>query len=254
MLGKQILVDRLLEGAGAPTNHWVPRGMPGYSVGLKNPPPDGTQSVTGNQTAAADLLKKAKDSCPASGIFTDKKYDYCRYIAGKAPLDLTLNYRAGHPTDQTLATGIANQWNSLGLNVKTVGLDGKQFFGNMGPGAAGAAQNPMQMWMLGWIADYSDPQDWLSLFIRSGALYNWNGASDPTIDKLLDAADQEQNFDKRMTMYNQAEQWAVDNIAMVPIEQAKFSWRERPWVSGFALTPLQLMIDTDWQNVVILAH
>jgi hypothetical protein len=41
---------------------------------------------------------------------------------------------------------------------------------------------------------------------------------------------------------------------MIPISQEKYSWRQRPWVSGFALTPLQSMIDVNWPNVVILAH
>ncbi len=78
--------------------------------------------------------------------------------------------------------------------------------------------------------------------------------SDPQIDQLLDGADKELNFDKRMGMYNQVEQWVVDNGGMIPISQDKYSWRQRPWVSGFALTPLQTMIDTNWPNVVILAH
>src|SRR5262249_29217939 len=81
-LNKQILVDRVEQGAGVPTNHFVPRGMPGYDTGLKNAPPDGAQSLTGNQTAATALLKQAQDACPASGVFTDKRWDYCRYIVG----------------------------------------------------------------------------------------------------------------------------------------------------------------------------
>jgi len=78
--------------------------------------------------------------------------------------------------------------------------------------------------------------------------------SDPQIDQLLDGADKELNYDKRMGMYNQVEQWAVDNGGLIAISQDKYSWRQRPWVSGFALTPLQTMIDINWPNVVILAH
>ena len=132
-LNKQILVDRIEQGAGAPSNHFVPRGMPGYNVNLKNPPPDGTQSLTGNQTAATTLLKKAQDSCPASGNFFDKRYAYCRYIVGvdgKPPLDITFYYRQGKVAQAALAIGAADQWkNSLGLNVKAVGLDDSIFFG-----------------------------------------------------------------------------------------------------------------------------
>jgi peptide/nickel transport system substrate-binding protein/oligopeptide transport system substrate-binding protein len=255
-LNKQILVDRIEQGAGAPSNHFVPRGMPGYNVNLKNPPPDATQSLTGNQTAASTLLKQAQQSCPASGVFTDKRFDYCRYIVGvggKAPLEITFYYRKTKVAQGALALGAADQWkNSLGLNVKAVALDDSVILGtNI---SLPAAQDPMQGWFLGWISDYPDPQDWLSLFFRTGAGYNWTGVSDPSIDKLLDDADKELNFDKRMGMYNQVEQWVVDNGAMIPISQEKYSWRQRDWVSGFALTPLQSMIDTNWPSVVILAH
>ncbi len=255
-LNKQILVDRIEQGAGAPSNHFVPRGMPGYNVNLKNPPPDGAQSLTGNQTAATTLLKKAQDSCPASGNFFDKRYAYCRYIVsvdGKPTQDITFYYRQGKVAQAALAIGAADQWkNSLGLNVQAVGLDDSIFFGQNV--ALPAAEDPMQGWFLGWIADYPDPQDWLSLFFRTDAGYNWTGVSDPEIDQLLNGADKELNFDKRMGMYNQVEQWVIDNGGMIPISQDKYSWRQRPWVSGFALTPLQTMIDTNWPNVVILAH
>jgi peptide/nickel transport system substrate-binding protein/oligopeptide transport system substrate-binding protein len=255
-LNKQILVDRIEQGAGAPSNHFVPRGMPGYNGNLKNPPPDGTQSLTGNQTAATTLLKKAQDSCPASGDFTLKRYAYCRYIVsvdGKPTQDITFYYRQGKVAQAALAIGAADQWkNSLGLSVKAVGLDDSIFFGENV--AVPAAEDPMQGWFLGWISDYPDPQDWLSLFFRSDAGYNWTGVSDPQIDQLLDGADKELNYDKRMGMYNQVEQWVIDNGGMIPISQEKYSWRQRPWVSGFALTPLQTMIDVNWPNVIILTH
>jgi oligopeptide transport system substrate-binding protein len=258
-LNKQILVDRMENGAGAPSNHFVPRGMPGYNINLKNPAPDGTQSLTGNQTAATSVLKQAQDSCPASGVFTAKRFAYCRYIVGvggKAPLEITVSYRQINPADQALIVGAVDQWrNSLGLTITAAPLDDRSFFGAFD---SPAAQNPMQAWLLGWIADYPDPQDWLSLFFRtptaSSGLYNWSGVSDPAIDTLLDDADKEVNVDKRMGMYYQVEQYVIENVGVIPLSQEKVSWRQRPWVSGFALTPIQTMIDTNWPNVVILAH
>jgi peptide/nickel transport system substrate-binding protein/oligopeptide transport system substrate-binding protein len=258
-LNKQILVDRIEQGAGVPSNHFVPRGMPGYDNSLKNATPDGTQSLTGNQTVASALLKQAQDACPSSGVFTEKRYAYCRYLVtagGKAPLALTMYYRQVKPADQALAVGAVEQWrNALGLNITAAPLDDKAFFHAFD---APPAQNPMQAWFLGWNADYPDPQDWLSLFFRtptaSSGLYNWSGVSDPDVDKLLDDADKELNYDKRMGMYNQVEQYAIANVGVIPISQETFSWRQRSWVSGFALTPIQTVIDTNWPNVVILEH
>jgi peptide/nickel transport system substrate-binding protein/oligopeptide transport system substrate-binding protein len=258
-LNKQILVDRVENGAGVPTNHFVPRGMPGYNTALKNAAPDRTQSLTGNQTAATTLLKQAQDACPASGDFSEKRYAYCRYIVsvgGKAPLEITIYDRQINPVDQALAVAAVAQWrNALDLNITAVPLDDKAFFDAL---TLPAAQSPMQAWLAGWIADYPDPQDWLSLFFRtptaSSGPYNASGVSDPDMDTLLDAADKELNYDKRMGMYNQVEQWVIDQVGVIPITQEKASWRQRAWVEGFALTPIQTMIDTTWPNVVILAH
>ena len=222
-LNKQILVDRIEQGAGAPSNHFVPRGMPGYNVDLKNPPPDGAQSLTGNQTAATTLLK-AQDSCPASGDFFDKRSAFCRYIVsvdGKPTQDITFYYRQGKVAQAALAIGAADQWkNSLGLNVQAVGLDDSIFFGQNV--ALPAAEDPDAGMVPRLDRRLSRPQDWLSLFFRTDAGYNWTGVSDPEIDQLLDGADKELNFDKRMGMYNQVEQWVIDNGGMIPISQDKF--------------------------------
>jgi oligopeptide transport system substrate-binding protein len=258
-LNKQILIDRIENGAGAPSNHFVPQGMPGYNLGLKNTAPDGTQSLTGNQTAATALLKQARDACPGSGVCTDKRYAYCRYIVGangKAPQEITVSYRQVNPADAALTEGAIEQWrNALGLTITATPLDDTPFFAAFD---APAAQNVMQAWFLGWSADYPDPQDWLSLFFRtptgSSGFYNWSGVSDPAIDTLLDEADREGNVDKRMGLYAQVEQWAIDHVGAIPLAQEKVAWRQRPWVSGFALTPIQTMIDMNWPNVVILAH
>jgi peptide/nickel transport system substrate-binding protein/oligopeptide transport system substrate-binding protein len=250
-LNKQILVDRIESGAAVPTNHFVPRGMPGYNSSLKNPAPDSTQSLTGNQAAATSLLKKAQDSCPSSGNFSDKKYDYCRYIVGKAPLEIDFYARVDQPTSADLTKTAADQWSAaLGLNVKAVLTDRSSLFANLRT----KPYPPIQAWSFGWVADYPDPQDFLSFFFRTGASYNYTGISDPGLDKLLDDADKELNFDKRMGMYNQAEQLVIDNVGIMPLQQEKFIWRQRSWVSGFALTSLGTMVDTKWPDVVILSH
>ena len=132
-LNKQILVDRIEQGAGAPSNHFVPRGMPGYNVNLKNPPPDGTQSLTGNQTAATTLLKKAQDSCPASGNFFAQALRllslHCqRRRQANTGHHVLLPPGEGRP-------GSVGDWRGRSveelacLNVKAAGLDDSIFFG-----------------------------------------------------------------------------------------------------------------------------
>ncbi|HEX9069034.1 MAG TPA: peptide ABC transporter substrate-binding protein, partial [Ktedonobacterales bacterium] len=204
-LNKQILVDGVTQGGATPTNHFVPAGMPGYDPSLVNPDADGTPSVTGNQDAAKKLLKQAQDSCPATVSRFDKTHDYCAYITGSSLLPIVVTYRDGKQTEEKIAKGAANQWSgALGLNVQAQSLDRHIFGRNIS--LPGAANNPLQMWNIGWLADYADPQDFLTNIFHTGALYNAFGISDPTLDQLMDQADKTLDQAKRMQMYNQAEQ------------------------------------------------
>jgi peptide/nickel transport system substrate-binding protein/oligopeptide transport system substrate-binding protein len=118
-----------------------------------------------------------------------------------------------------------------------------------------------QMWIIGWIADYPDPQDWLSLQFMSNpadpTITNGNNISDvhdTNLDKLLQQADVERDPAKRMSLYNQAEQMVVNEVPWIPYEQAKAFWRMRPWVRGFGVNPIGMMVDIAWPNVAIYSH
>jgi oligopeptide transport system substrate-binding protein len=249
-LNKQYIVDTVEKGGAVPTNHIVPQGMPGFNPGLLNPAPDRTQSLTGNQDAALSLLNKARGNCPAPGTLGAP--DYCDYITGKSPLPIILYAHVDSQTNVDIANLAAASWSqTLGLTVqvKTVGFD--QMVNNV---IMPAAQNPMQIWEIGWIADYPDPQDWLTLQFATGSPYNSEGISISSLDKLMTSADSEQNLAKRMQMYNQAEQTVVDQVAWIPFQQGKRYWRQREFVRGFGFNSLGMMTDLNWPNVYIAAH
>ena len=249
-LNKQLLVDRILNGASIPTNHIVPRGMPGYDQSLTNPPPDGTQSLTGNQTQATNLLTQAIASCNTQTPTADTSY--CPYITkGSDSQEIDIMYDSHNQTDNDVTTAAAQTWKSvLGLNVKAVGsgVDTNTYYGNIFNSRSYAA------WSVGWIADYPDPQDWLSLQFVSGQAYNAEGVNDNTLNALLNKADGEQNATSRMAEYNQAEQQAVNLVAWLPYAQGKGFWRLRTWVHGFGLNALLGMPDINWPNVYIDQH
>jgi peptide/nickel transport system substrate-binding protein/oligopeptide transport system substrate-binding protein len=179
--------------------------------------------------------------------------DYCPYIAGKP--DLPIQLSAGDENDASrkeIATIATTTWSQvLSLNVTVHhfadlnGLEG-QIFAPTG--------NTAQLWQIGWLADYPDPQDWLSLQFRTGALYNIENVSSPTMDKVLDQADSNQNATQRMNQYHQVEQYMVNQVTWIPYAQEKTSWRVRPWVQGFGLNALLIVEDVDWPNVYIEAH
>jgi oligopeptide transport system substrate-binding protein len=250
-LNKQLLVDRVENGGAIPTNHIVPKGMPGYNSGLLTPGSDPTQSITGDAAQAQNLLKAARATCTTISPITGLPPEECAYITSDHPQPIIINV-SRNATRVAIATFAAQQWNTiLGLNIQVVPTD--HLGSNITRGG------PYQMWVIGWLADYPDPQDWLSLQFTSNTAASQTGNNatdvhDANLDKLFKQADLEQDPTKRMALYNQAEQMAINLVPWIPYEQAKALWRMRPWVRGFGLNSVGLMVDVAWPNVYIASH
>lgn len=266
-LNKQVIVDRIENGGAIPTNHIVPLGMPGYFPGLLNPPPDNTQSITGNQPAAAQLIQQAQATC-AHTAATGTPPDYCPYITGPSPKEIDITVSAQNSTRVQIAQAAADEWSAalayssggatVPLNVQVKKIDGSTLVNNaysVDPNNPTVSANPYQLWIIGWAADFPDPEDWLTLqFLSTNAPYNAESVSDPPLDALLKKADVEANPAKRMQEYNQAEQMVVNAAPWIPYQQDKWFWRVRTWVHGFSYNALGVMEEDNWANVYITSH
>lgn len=248
-LNKQVLVDDVERGGAYPTNHIVPRGMPGYFPGLLTPGSDPTLSITGNQADAQQLIKGARANCQTINPLTGLPPVECPFITGAHPQPIEIHVASTNQTRLSIATAAAQQWNTvLGLNVTVVPTPPDVLGPNLRPGG------PYQMWIIGWLADYPDPQDWLSLQFMSNSGGNNSSIHDPNLDKVFQQADVERDPAKRMALYNQAEQMVTNEVPWIPYEQAKEIWRLRPWVRGFGLNSVGLMVDVAWTKVYIANH
>jgi peptide/nickel transport system substrate-binding protein/oligopeptide transport system substrate-binding protein len=254
-INKQLLVDRIYNGGAIPTNHIVPEGMPGYFPDLLTPPPDRTQALTGNQTAAQALIKQAATGCTGD---EQTDHDYCPYIDAAhytALKEIDVNTNRSNQTRVDFVTAATQEWASvLQLNVqeKTVSLSNIISNTRVAKGASGYGA-----WAIGWLADYPDPQDFLSLQFRSNADQNGPHVNDPDLDQTFDKADalnDPTKVQQRMDLYNQAEQKLVDTVAWLPYLQKKVTWRQRFWVHGFGLNPVFIFPDIGWPSVYITAH
>src|SRR5262249_57587220 len=72
-----------------------------------------------------------------------------------------------------------------------------------------------QLFGIGWIVDYPDPQDWLSLQFLPNSSVNVQNINDPTANDLMTKADVEQNPQTRLQEYNQAEQIMVNDVGWI---------------------------------------
>ena len=83
-----------------------------------------------------------------------------------------------------------------------------------------------------WGADYLDPQNFLSIFFHSKGNENKFNYSNPQVDKLLEAADVEQNHEERMSLYAQAEDIILADVAWVPLFYQRDAELVNPRIQG----------------------
>jgi oligopeptide transport system substrate-binding protein len=242
-LDKDAIAQNVYKGNVLPTNHIVPEGMPGYNPNLKGP--DGTTNTKGNQALAKQLL--------AEGM---KEEGY----TPKTFPGVTLTYSSLGASDMRNELAAEQQmWQSvLGISVKLNDIDFNQLLVER----HNALNNPngMQMFGLYWGSDYPDPQDWLTLIFDKGSTKNAmnygqnntpQNAEQQTVQKLMEQADITQDQEKRIQMYNQAEQQMVNDVVWILRYQAKDTFVRKPCVVGIVDNPQETLPPDSWANVYI---
>jgi ABC-type transport system substrate-binding protein len=92
-----------------------------------------------------------------------------------------------------------------------------------------------EMFTLGWIADYPDPQNFLDIKFHTDSRNNETGYSNSEVDDLLEQARVEKDEEKRMELYQEAEQLIVDDAPWVTLYHGTNSYLVKPHVNGFAI-------------------
>jgi ABC-type transport system substrate-binding protein len=93
-----------------------------------------------------------------------------------------------------------------------------------------------QMFSLGWIGDYPDPQNFLDLLFHTDSAYNHGAYSNPALDELVEAARTEQDPEARMALYQEAEALLVEEAAWVPIYHSGGYYLVKPYVQDLVIT------------------
>lgn len=102
------------------------------------------------------------------------------------------------------------------------------------------ADMPYQMYQLGWIADYPDPQNFLEVLFHSESAQNHGKYSNPELDALLDDARGVQDEARREALYQQAEQIILDDAAWIPLYFDVENWLVKPYVKNFQIPPIKI--------------
>ena len=94
-----------------------------------------------------------------------------------------------------------------------------------------------QMYVLGWCADYPDPQNWLSVYWKTGGFGQRIAYSNPDFDALVNEADTTTDPAKRSDLYAQAQDLLVEGAPVAFFWNNVNTYLIKPWVKGIVLTP-----------------
>ena len=240
-IDKTSIANSAWKGTVLPTNHIVPRGMPGYSDALTGP--DGTQSLTGNAKKAQALFQQGLQEEQWSS-------------ASQVP-PITLTYATGVASSAQEVTAIIAMWQKvLGVTVTADAVDYNTLLDKVT--AATNNATGLQLWGLAWVAEYPDPQDWLSLQFDNGVPNNnmnygqntsTTAAQQQATQKLLEDADANTQQDTRLHTYQQAEQQLVNDVAWLPMEQVTNTFLRSPLIVGMVDNAQSIIPPDDWANI-----
>jgi oligopeptide transport system substrate-binding protein len=184
-IDRERLVKTVLLGVNPPAYGIVPPGVPGHDPGFRG--------LAFDPAGARRLLAEAG------------------YPDGKGLPPLTLTFRERSPDIKRTAEVIAEMLRAnLGVPVALRELEWGKFLAERNRGT-------MPLYFLRWMADYLDPQNFLSVMLHSSAPENTIGYSNPEFDRLCDTADTTQDRERRLALYRQAEALVVEDGAWVPI-------------------------------------
>lgn len=182
----------------------LPPGMPGYDETLAGLPYDPEQ--------ARQLLAQSR-------------------YGGAANVPRITLYTSG----DSLGALLQEVWREeLGLEVELRQVQWADFLDGLDARAYPA-------FILSWIADYPDPQNFLEVLLGSGSPNNYVEYANPEVDRLLQQAAVEQDHDQRMELYRQAERLIVADAPLIPIYHGVTYSLTKPYVHGLEVTPMGLL-------------
>jgi peptide/nickel transport system substrate-binding protein/oligopeptide transport system substrate-binding protein len=201
------VVQGLLEGCVIAGKGILPPALPGYNPAV---------------TAPAFDRAKARQLLAEAG-----------FPGGRGLPPITFNYNTGDLT-QRIAELLQAQLREVGITLELRRLDWAAHLKVVDAGA-------ITMFRQGWIADYPDPENFLTVLFHSrnvGAAGNTSRYRSPELDRLFDQADSMPAGPARMKLYQSAEQRLLEDGAWVTLYHYASRALIRPGVKGLERSPL----------------
>jgi oligopeptide transport system substrate-binding protein len=201
-----IVVDRLLERCVAPARGILPPALPGYNPDVKR--------LALDRELSRRLLAEAG------------------HAGGKGLNPLAYHFNTTE-TNQRIAELLQAQLKEIGIALELRRLDWAAHLKLVDQGTAGFFRQA-------WIADYPDPENFLTVLFHSrnvGAPGNTSRYRNPKVDRLLDEADVMAPGRPRDARYHEAEQIIIDDAAWVSLYHYSSRALVKPYVKGLERSP-----------------
>jgi oligopeptide transport system substrate-binding protein len=213
--------EQIRNGDCLPTLTWIPPGLPG--------------SI--ETTDYGFDPAKAKEALAAS-----------KYKDAAALPEIAFTYSSDDPAAQPRVEWIAGQLRDiLGISVKLDPLEAKAITALK----KDPATYPL-MSLGGWIQDYPDPQNWLSVYWLSSATFAKRVSyKNEQFDALVKQGDVELDPAKRLKFYVDAHKILIDTQAGVNLYNPAQVYLVKPSVKGLETNPSDSEWPGQWQPQVI---
>ena len=210
-IDKNEIATNILGGLVLPAKGVIPPGFPSYKP---------------------DLNGYRYDPETAQKLFGESRYE--GDPDNVPPIILTVSGDLESPVNLDIKAIIQSWRETLGIEVEIRRSGWTAFLQEL-------QLRNIQMFSLGWIADYPDPQSFLDILFHSESSNNCGSYSNSELDSLLEKARIEPNQSLRFEQYNRIEQMIIDDAPWVPM------WHEtsrkiliKPNVYDYHLVPMNI--------------
>lgn len=183
-INREEIAEKVLNNLVKSAYGILPPGFPGYNPELKGLQYD---------------LAKAKELLAQS-----------KYGTNLPRITLTVPGQLGTAVGPDLEAILATWRDSLGINIEIQQVEFATFLRDL-------RDYRLQMYVIAWVADYPDPQNFLDLLFHSQSINNETRYNNAEVDRLLQEARVEQNETTRFSLYRQAEQIIINDSPVIPM-------------------------------------
>ncbi len=199
-INRKHLCETILTGRSKPAQSILPPGMPGHDP---------------------QRISWVYDPARARQLLTEAGYPQ-----GQGLEKITFLYQ-NDPDIKKLVLAIHYDLTSVGIPVELQSLDWAAFLDRVD-------KNPPDLFLISWVADYNDPDNFLYLLFHSKQWTDNNRVryGNPEVDRLLERGRSIMDPKERMALYRRAEGLILDDLPWAILENRTNVLMVHPWVKG----------------------